>query len=319
MVVTAVTLRLARTVVAPASGSASAPPLLVLHGVLGSAATYASLLRRRDCAPAAVKIAPDLSGHGRSPHDSKRMTYPAMADDVVRVVADECAANSTVPQVDVCGHSMGGKVAMAMALRDPSSVRKLIVVDIAPVAYRPPSIQNDGGGGKKYPQEADTNVPYIALKAMLAVEREGLAYGAFPSRAHVDSALERYGVVDNAVRMFVCTNLVLGAAKGQWTWRCDVRGILDAMERRDGHGMFGFDPIDERENDQKKRIPSTFDGPTLFVAGGRSRYLKKQRHIDAVYQRFPKARIVTIQHCGHWLQAEDPDRFLQVMNEFLDS
>lgn len=116
---------LAKTLYAAVQASPQArPPLVVLHGVLASAATYTSLLRRPDCTPGSEKIAIDLAGHGRSPHDSSRLTYPTMAADVSKAIAEH-------PVVDLVGHSMGGKVAMTLALQQPDHVRRLVVVDIA--------------------------------------------------------------------------------------------------------------------------------------------------------------------------------------------
>jgi pimeloyl-ACP methyl ester carboxylesterase len=56
-------------------------------------------------------------------------TYPDLAADLAEVIA----AHGGV--ADVVGHSMGGKAAMALALGHPDQVRRLVVADIAPVAY----------------------------------------------------------------------------------------------------------------------------------------------------------------------------------------
>ena len=63
---------------------------------------------------------------------------------------------------------------------------------------------------------------------------------------------------------------------------------------------------------------ATFDKPTLFIAGGRSSYVTEQDHED-IYRRFPKAQIETLPDVGHWVHAEAPDRFIEVLSEFLDS
>ena len=66
-----------------------------------------------------------MRNHGDSPwadvHD-----YPAMAGDLVEVIDGRW---------DVLGHSMGGKAAMVLALTHPEKVNRLVVADIAPVAY----------------------------------------------------------------------------------------------------------------------------------------------------------------------------------------
>ncbi len=70
-----------------------------------------------------------MRNHGGSPH-APDMRYPALAEDVrdtLRALDIEKAA--------VVGHSMGGKAAMALALRWPQDVGRLLVSDIAPVSY----------------------------------------------------------------------------------------------------------------------------------------------------------------------------------------
>jgi esterase len=57
-----------------------------------------------------------------------------MADDILRV-ADQAVLNSSSKQVNLLGHSLGGKVAMNLALRHPERVRALLVADISPVQY----------------------------------------------------------------------------------------------------------------------------------------------------------------------------------------
>ena len=71
----------------------------------------------------------DLRNHGGSPW-SDEMGYAAMAGDVAALIERSRRAGPLV------GHSMGGKVAMTLALTRPELVERLIVVDIAPVRYR---------------------------------------------------------------------------------------------------------------------------------------------------------------------------------------
>lgn len=73
----------------------------------------------------------DLRNHGRSGH-SRDASIAAMADDLLRVANERVGTGG---EFDVLGHSLGGKVAMAAALRSPERVRRLVVADISPVAY----------------------------------------------------------------------------------------------------------------------------------------------------------------------------------------
>jgi esterase len=103
-------------------------PLLVLHGLFGSHRNWFSITRQ--LAVNRQVIALDLRNHGASGH-ADSMSYPEMAEDLHQLVS---ALGHE--QIDLMGHSMGGKTAMAFALLYPEQVGKLIVVDIAPVNYQ---------------------------------------------------------------------------------------------------------------------------------------------------------------------------------------
>ena len=101
----------------------SAPPLLIAHGLFGSGRNWGVIAKR--LSDSRQVIAVDMRNHGNSPWDSLH-DYPALANDLAEVIDG---------QWDVLGHSMGGKAAMTLALTQPQKVRRLIVADIAPVAY----------------------------------------------------------------------------------------------------------------------------------------------------------------------------------------
>jgi esterase len=104
-------------------------PLVVLHGLLGSLENWHTFARGQ--AGKRTVLAIDLRNHGNSPH-VEGMSYREMLADIIEVL--ETLAS---PQIDLMGHSMGGKVAMALALQEPARIQRLLVVDIAPKAYPP--------------------------------------------------------------------------------------------------------------------------------------------------------------------------------------
>ena len=103
------------------------PPLLIAHGLFGSARNWGVIARRLSDTREVVAV--DMRNHGDSPWTQSH-GYPDLAADLAEVIG----AAMTVP-ADVLGHSMGGKAAMVLALSRPDLVRRLIVADIAPVAY----------------------------------------------------------------------------------------------------------------------------------------------------------------------------------------
>ena len=140
-------------------------------------------------------LTPDLRNHGSSGRDPD-MTYAAMAADVA-----ETMDAAGMPRAAVLGHSMGGKVAMALALAQSARVERLVVADIAPVRY-PPALRG-----------------YVA--AMQAIPlRAGL------SRREADAALA--GTIPEAgIRAFLLQNLRFESDPP--AWRLGLAEIAGAM------------------------------------------------------------------------------------------
>ena len=103
-----------------------APPLVIAHGLFGSARNWGAIAR--GLSDLRQVLAVDMRNHGQSFHDD-RHDYPAMAGDLAGVI------DANGGRAAVLGHSMGGKAAMMLALTRPDTVERLIVADMAPVAY----------------------------------------------------------------------------------------------------------------------------------------------------------------------------------------
>ncbi|MBO9398164.1 alpha/beta fold hydrolase [Shimia sp. R9_2] len=109
------------------------PDLLIVHGLFGSGRNWGAVAKRLSATRRVVCV--DQRNHGQSPwHDSH--SYEDMAADLAEVIKAQGAP------MDVLGHSMGGKAAMVLALSQPTLVNRLIVADIAPVAYAHDQNQN---------------------------------------------------------------------------------------------------------------------------------------------------------------------------------
>ncbi len=104
------------------------PHVILIHGLFGSLENLNVIANALAENFTVTNL--DLRNHGRSPH-SDIMDYPAMADDVLALMD-----HLSIDKAHLVGHSMGGKVAMQIAHINPSSVNKLVVLDIAPVAYQ---------------------------------------------------------------------------------------------------------------------------------------------------------------------------------------
>jgi esterase len=102
-------------------------PLVILHGLFGTLDNWQTLARRWATEAGLRVVSVDLRNHGRSFHSTEH-TYALMAQDVLELF-DSLELG---PDTTLLGHSMGGKVAMRLALDHPERLAKLIVVDIAP-------------------------------------------------------------------------------------------------------------------------------------------------------------------------------------------
>jgi pimeloyl-ACP methyl ester carboxylesterase len=257
------------------------PRVVFVHGLFGQGKNWTTIGKALAADGHRVTLL-DLPNHGHSPW-TDRVDYLDMAE----LVAAEL--ESLGPPVTLVGHSMGGKVAMQLALRRPELLRALVVVDVAPVAYPP-----TGGRTDDPDEEASPFGDYIA--AMRALDLRNLR-----TRQEADDAL-RAAVPSRMVRSFLLQSLIRDDGDGGWRWRLN----LELLERDLGT-LRGFpDPPPG----------ATYDGPVLWVAGVNSTYVlpEDRSRMDAL---FPATRLVRVKNAGHWVHSEQPEVFLATLQRFL--
>ncbi|WP_119460430.1 alpha/beta fold hydrolase [Rhodospirillaceae bacterium SYSU D60014] len=137
-----------------------------------------------------------------------------------------------------------------------------------------------------------TYLPYV--RAMRAVD-----LSASTRRSEIEEQL-RGPVRNQMVRLFLLQNLV--AEDGRFRWRVNLPVLEEAMA--------GLSDFPELPSDR------TYGGPALFIAGGRSAYVGEAQH-PAIKRLFPSAEIVTLPEAGHWIHAEQPEAFLEIVRPFL--
>ena len=169
----------------------SGTPIVILHGLFGSGRNWRSIAQH--LAERHRVLAFDLRNHGASPW-ADGMSYHEMVEDLRTSFRARRLQHAAL-----LGHSMGGKVAMLMALLHPGEVDRLVVVDIAPAA-NPPNL-----------------LAYI--HAMRAIDLRGVR-----RRGEADLHLAK-AVPDPAERAFLLQNLIIGENAAHW------RLNLEAIER----------------------------------------------------------------------------------------
>src|SRR3712207_5569775 len=162
------------------------PHVVFVHGLFGQGKNWTTIAKGLADGHRVTLL--DLPNHGHSPW-TDRVDYLDMAG----LVAAEL--EHLGEPVTLVGHSMGGKVAMQLALRRPELLRALVVVDVAPTAYP------EKGGRTDDPDEEAS--PFAAFIAAM----QSLDLTALTTREEAD-ALLREAVPSTMVRSFLLQSLV---------------------------------------------------------------------------------------------------------------
>lgn len=168
------------------------PPLIVLHGLFGAGGNWHTLSSKH-FGEIYSTYALDLRNHGSSPH-SDEFDYPSMAADVV-----EFAGAHGLDRVHLLGHSLGGKVAMHVAIKWPDLVDHLVVADMSPLRAR--SGHDD------------------IIEALQSVD-----FARVESRADADALLAKR-IPSEPVRQFLLKNLKRGDS-GRYAWKMNLPAIV---------------------------------------------------------------------------------------------
>ena len=248
------------------------PPVIILHGLFGQGRNWAGIARGLSNTHTVFTV--DLRNHGQSPW-ADEMTYQAMAADVAHLIASHTSA-----PVALIGHSMGGKVAMTLAMTQALTraemIQRLCIVDIAPVPYSHDFEEH--------------------LKAMA-----NLDISSITRRAEAEAALLDQ-LDDPFLTRFLIRNLKAYEATGGFSWSVNLAALATHMD-----DILDF-PVFEADQ--------AYEGPALFLAGGDSDYIQPY-HQGEIERLFPAAEIEIIDGTGHWLHADKPDLITARLMEFL--
>lgn len=240
-------------------------PIIILHGVFGSSDNW--LTPAKMLADTNKVFLLDQRNHGQSPH-SDEFSNSVMADDLKEFIEEHAIKDPLI-----MGHSMGGKVAMAFASRYKNSLRKLVIVDIAPKYYPPHH--------KKI------------LEGLNSINLKNLE-----TRQEADEQFAKYEP-NLGVRQFLLKNIYRNE-QNEFSWRINLPVITQKI---DNVG----EPLAES---------AKIEVPTLFIRGGSSRYIQETDE-PLIKKIFSDARIETIEGAGHWVHAEKPKEFVEILRKFI--
>lgn len=273
----------------PAStGKASGKPVIFLHGLLGNISNWRPIARdptiggNRDC------YLVDLRNHGRSPH-SLSMNLREMTRDIFQLIEDH-----GIEDPILLGHSLGGKVAMAAALEEPSKVGGLIVVDIAPVNYKS---NNE-----------------VAYHSQLARVLEAICRVPLIDVSSRKELLAQKPDLDPKLAQFIMTNYMPDRTNPEnetysgrvWKWRCNMKVLRDSYDT----DIIAF-----------PEFSSTYGKQALFIRGGSSKHHiigPDSWHQPIIDGFFPQSETITIDGAGHWVHVEKPIETRNTLAECLE-
>ncbi|KNE60828.1 hypothetical protein AMAG_18697 [Allomyces macrogynus ATCC 38327] len=174
--------------------------IIVLHGIFGSKQNWTSLTKAMARATATDIYALDLRNHGDSPHHPE-MTYEAMARDVAHFVERE-----DLDRPLVVGHSMGGKVAMQLALEHADKIAGFMSLDMSPLTF-----------------DLSRAVFPLYLSAMQLVQKANVE-----KMSQADKILKEY-IPDLSIRQFLLTNLKRKPGESHFSFRIPLSTLRDAL------------------------------------------------------------------------------------------
>ncbi len=229
-------------------------------------------------------LAKDFSGQARvilvdMPNHGASPHTDDMHYETMAAAVRELIEELGLDPVVLLGHSMGGKAAMALALSSPELVRGLVVADIAPRSYPPRH--------------------HEIIAAMQEV-----AAAAPRSRRDADGILAAR-IPSKAVRSFLLKSLEphpdgTPDGDGGYGWGLNIDAIADCYEH-----LISWPEIEGR-----------YEGPVLFIGGGKSDYVEPE-DIDDIRRLFPHAALESIDDAGHWLHVEQRETFTELVLSFL--
>lgn len=250
-------------------------PVVFLHGLLGSSTNFNRL--QNAFAKSRQTYSLDLRNHGRSMHSANVHDIDDLCSDVTHTLDTLIPSHS---QFTIIGHSLGGKVAMRLAQRRPTSVSKLVALDILPKSYK---TSNKGWLGVTE-----------AVAAASSVSLVGCA-----TRKDVENRLKSQGLQDAGWRSFVCQNLV-PVVGGGFKWRVCWPGITSSL-----HHYADWPQIEN----------SVCTTEMHLLRGAGSPFVSDM-DIDHVKVLFPSAKDHVLKG-GHFFHAESHQECLDVLSQIL--
>lgn len=264
------------------------PPMIFLHGLLGNRKNNRSSAKLLSEQLQTPLIVPDLRNHGTSFHD-KLMNNKVMSDDITKLIDN---LPSTIPRhrgFVILGHSMGAKVAMVHALRNPKLIKGVVSID---------------------------NIPYTNPEASY-VEFEKFHIGlrtldwcvkTHPSWSlpQIKEYLMKWVEPTEKVVNFWLTNIIQKHEKlvPKVPFQTLNESIEDILQwKMEEYG--DLEPLAGQKD----------VSPLLIIKANYSKFVGNDVHVHAISKYFPRNEIKSVD-AGHWLVTERKIEFVKIVKEW---
>ncbi len=254
----------------------SGTPIVIIHGLYGSSDNWVNIGKRLSEKHTVYML--DQRNHGRSPF-AKSHTYDDLRNDL-----EEFFAHHKIEKATLLGHSMGGKVAMWFAADFPEKVEKLVIADIAP---------------KDYLLLKEDSQFHLHRNILLAMQ--DIDFSIIKSRNDVDDYMAEK-LDDPRIRQFLLKNIEKDKTTKRYKWRVNAEVLYDHLDEI-------VSGVNHSWLDDRTPI-TTY--PVIFIRGLLSKYILDE-DIHAIKEIYPDAKIVDIAGAGHWLHAEQPQKFMEAV------
>ncbi len=255
-------------------------PLIILHGLYGSSDNWIPIAK--DLSNSFKVFVIDQRNHGRS-HHSNEYNYKLLCNDLYDFIKSHNIENPTI-----LGHSMGGKTAMHFANKYPEFVKNLIIVDISPFSYK--NLINKSELALSHLNIINTlyNIDLERAKSIIDIKNQ-----------------IRKNIKEERLINFLAKNIKHNPDK-RYSWRFNLKSIRNNLPNI----LDGF----EKNSSLNSNIK--IDIPCLFIKGKDSDYISNEDKID-IMDVFTESQIITIPNSGHWVHAEQKEKFIELVNSWL--
>jgi pimeloyl-ACP methyl ester carboxylesterase len=258
----------------------SGPVVVLVHGITSSSATWERVIP--DLARRFTVIAPDLAGHGESDKPKGDYSLGAHAStvrDLLLALGHERAT--------FVGHSLGGGIVLQLSYQFPERCERLVLVD-------------SGGLGREVSlllraatlPGSELVLPFLAATRLL------------DAGARVGDLLGRLGLhVPTDLEEMARGHSTLGDREARAAFVHTLRSVVEPGGQR---------------VDASNRLYLAQHIPFLLIWGERDSIIPVS-HGHAAHEQLPGSRLEVFERSGHFPQLDEPERFLEVLVDFIDS